>query len=192
MPKATAQNISLVSAADWKSVPVEQRNKVVNDAVLTTTYALLNKTVSCPKGSVITIKSNNFGGDELNEMAILTNKRDVTVISEVSFDGLISEADMLRKASIQALVDGRYELGQRYGRLLRAVEQVAEARRCVALSEYFHARVDMEEYEGCPSGLVSIQDEVIFHGRASGLTINQIEEDIAAVMATREEGRIAR
>ncbi len=191
MSKSTAQKISLVSAADWKSVPVEQRNKVVNDAVLTTTYALLNKSVSCPKGSVITIRSNNFGGDELNEIAIISNKRDVKVMSEVSFDGLTSEADMLREASIRALIDGRYELGQRYGRLLRAVEQVAEARRCVALAEYFHARVEMEEWQGDVTGRLVRRGAVITHGKAAGLTDDQIEDDIAAIMEARAAKKAA-
>lgn len=192
MPKATAQKISLISCADWTSNRPDRLQEVANGGVPATVYYLTDRTVSCPKGSVITITSSNFGGDELVELARFAGRRDIEVVSDVSFEGLTSEADTLRTASVAALVAGRDQLGERYGSLLAAIEKVEDARRSVALMEYWYARVAMEEYDGCPSGLSALQQAIIAHGDASGLTDEQIEEDISAIMSKRGEGLVAR
>ncbi|AYM66154.1 hypothetical protein G6L68_25050 [Agrobacterium fabrum] len=191
MPKATAQNISLISCADWMSTPAHRRQEVANGGVPATVYCLMRRTVSCPKGSVINIMSSNFGGEELVELALFAGRRDIDVVSDVSFDGLTSEADTLRAACVAALVAGRYQLGERYARLLEAVEKVEEARRGVAIMEYWYARVDLEQWHGAAARLISLRGAVIVNGKAAGLTDEQIEDDIAAIMEARAATKIA-
>ncbi|SMD16329.1 hypothetical protein [Rhizobium sp. RU36D] len=191
MAKKLAQNISLFSSSDFMSTPVARREELAQGGVFASAYGLMQRIVSCPKGSVITIMTRSLSGEEFVELAKFAKTRSLTIVSAVSFDGLTSEAFTLRAAAVGALVSGRYELAARSGRLLQALEEVEEARRDLALMQYFEARVAMEEWQGNPTGLVALRGAVITAGKASGLTDDQIEDDIADVMNRRAAAKIA-
>lgn len=191
MAKKLAQNISLFSSSDFMSTPVARRDELAQGGVFASAYGLMQRMVPCPKGSVITIMTRSLSGEELVELAKFAKTRSLTILSKVSFDGLTSEIFTLRAAAVDALVSGRYELAARYGRLLQALEEVEEARRDLALVQYFEARVAMEEWQGNPTGLVALRGAVITAGKASGLTDDQIEDDITDVMNRRAAAKIA-
>ncbi len=185
MAKKLAQNISLFSSSDFMSTPVAHREELAQGGVFASAYGLMQRIVSCPKGSVITIMTNSLSGEELVELAKFAKTRTLTIVSKVSFDGLTSEVFTLRAAAIDALVSGRYELAARYGRLVQALEEVEEARRDLALVQYWHARVAMEEWQGTPTSLFALRRAVISAGKASGLTDDQIDDDINYVFSRR-------
>lgn len=135
MTKTIAQNISLFSYADTFNIRGDDRAAAAKGGIFATSWMLTRREVSCPKGSTITIMSNDLTGEEIDELASFAGYRHgLSIKFEAPPKTLVQELDHHRKTAINWLTGGHLRQARAYARLMTAIENVHAAREDLKLT----------------------------------------------------------